>query len=153
RPRQLFLGNALNVACCMTDGLQEFRLYGLCRSCQLISTNPECIAREIRAVQLHGPVSERRVASLADICDYACCDAFSLVVALIPCREQLLLYRFRQPKDSHRQSTILFKGYSTIPWAFAALSFGRICRTTDSSMMVFTATQSASLNVEIVGFF
>src|SRR5580700_5728860 len=51
------------------------------------------------------------------------------------------------------QSTILFSGYSTIPWAPAAFRRGMIVRTTSSSMMVFTAVQSGSLSVEIVGFF
>src|ERR1700687_5477760 len=78
-------------------------------------------------------------------------DFLGLDVATLARGEQPLLHRTGQFYDSHH-STILFRGYSTIPCAFAALSFGKICRTTDSSTMVFTATHSGSLSIEIVGF-
>ena len=49
-------------------------------------------------------------------------------------------------------STTLFSGYSTIPSALAALSWGMIFHAVVSSIIVFTATHSPSLKVEIVGF-
>src|SRR5881296_1420800 len=73
-------------------------------------------------------------------------------VALLARTQKFLFDRWRKSHDAHH-STILFRGYSTIPWALAAFSFGRIWRTTASSMMVLTATQSGSLKAEIVGFF
>src|SRR2546421_4218511 len=72
-------------------------------------------------------------------------------VALLARTQKFLFDRWCKSHDAHH-NTILFKGYSTIPWALAALSFGRIWRTTASSMMVLTATQSGSLKVEMVGF-
>src|SRR5712671_8196184 len=68
-------------------------------------------------------------------------------------RSEQLFFDARSELDYAHQRMILFKGYSTIPCALAALSFGRSWRTTASSMMVLTATQSGSLRVEIVGFF
>ena len=47
--------------------------------------------------------------------------------------------------------TILLRGYSTMPWARAAFSFGIRSRTVRSSMIVFTATHSSSLKAEMVG--
>src|SRR5437016_8682211 len=78
-------------------------------------------------------------------------DPLCFRVMLLTGAQKFLFDRWRKPQDAHH-STILFKGYSTIPWALAALSFGKICRTTASSMMVFTATQSGSLKAETVGF-
>src|SRR5580658_7406924 len=49
------------------------------------------------------------------------------------------------------QYTTLFKGYSIIPSAPAALSWGINSRTTRSSMIVSTATQPARLRLETVG--
>jgi len=55
-------------------------------------------------------------------------------------------------RDLPGYSMILFIGYSTIPWAPAPRSFGTIDRTTDSSAMVITSTQSGSESAETVGF-
>ena len=52
--------------------------------------------------------------------------------------------------DAHH-NTVLFNGYSTMPWARAALSLGIRSRTVRSSMIVLTATHSSSLSEEIVG--
>src|SRR5215470_1536222 len=54
-------------------------------------------------------------------------------------------------QHSHHKTT-LFSGYSTIPSALAALSCGMIFHAVVSSIMVFTATHSASLSAEMVGF-
>jgi hypothetical protein len=48
-------------------------------------------------------------------------------------------------------TTILFSGYSTMPWPPAAFTFGIRSRTVRSSMIVLTATHSSSLSDEIVG--
>ena len=55
--------------------------------------------------------------------------------------------------DSTSYSTTLFSGYSTIPVAPAAFSFGTTSRTVDSSRIVFTATKDGFDNSEIVGEF
>src|ERR1700683_5430868 len=49
------------------------------------------------------------------------------------------------------QYTTLFKGYSIIPSAPAALSWGINSRTTFSSMIVSTATHPAWLKLDMVG--
>src|ERR1700683_1481456 len=49
--------------------------------------------------------------------------------------------------------TTLFRGYSTIPCAFASLSFGIRVQAVCSSMMVLTATHSPSAKGATVGFF
>jgi len=56
----------------------------------------------------------------------------SFIIALSAAREEPPFGSRSELDDAH-QSTILFNGYSTIPCALAALSFGRICRTTASS--------------------
>src|SRR5579885_2594564 len=56
-------------------------------------------------------------------------------------------------EDFDHNITILFNGYSTMPWAPASLRRGMIVRTVDSSRMVFTASQLPSLSGEMVGFF
>src|SRR5260370_17922878 len=57
------------------------------------------------------------------------------------------------PLDDLHYITTLLSGYSTIPCAFASLSLGIASRTTVSSRMVLTATQSGSLKGEMVGRF
>src|SRR6267154_5265510 len=49
--------------------------------------------------------------------------------------------------------TTLFNGYSTMPWAFACLSFGIRVQAVCSSMTVLTATHSPSAKGATVGFF
>src|SRR5205085_1486389 len=49
-------------------------------------------------------------------------------------------------KPQAAYSMILLNGYSTMPLAPAALSCGTMCRTVSSSMIVLTATNSASDN-------
>src|SRR5580704_14675284 len=68
----------------------------------------------------------------------------------------LLLRRFFSDpimcvNNSPRQYTTLFKGYSIIPSAPAALSCGIYSRTTFSSMIVSTATHPGWLKLEMVG--
>jgi hypothetical protein len=69
-----------------------------------------------------------------------------------------LLQRTHKPvspqpvKNTHAHHiTTLFRGYSTMPWARAALRRGMISRTVFSSITVLTATHSGSLSCEIVG--
>src|SRR6202795_2087870 len=114
--------------------------------------DPQTFAVEIDAVEFLHPSRQCRVSAPANIADNLRRDAFSFCVMLLPRTKNFLLDRRRKSHDAHH-STILFKGYSTIPWALAAFSFGRICRTTASSTMVLIATQSGSLKAEIVGFF
>jgi hypothetical protein len=49
---------------------------------------------------------------------------------------------FVRLQDAHAHNTILFSGYSTMPWARAVFNLGIRSRTVRSSMMVLTATQS-----------
>ena len=114
--------------------------------------NPDAFAREARAVQFLRPVEKSGVASAANIGHDARSDAFRRGIAPAV-RAKQILRNFPIESDDTHHSTILFKGYSTIPCALAAFSFGKICRTTASSMIVFTATHSGSLSGDIVGFF
>src|SRR5258707_3285249 len=104
------------------------------------------------AVQLLCPGAQPSIATSPHVRDNLGRDPLGLHIASVARSKQLLLHGCSESQDPH-QSTILFRGYSTIPWAFAALSLGKICRTTDSSTIVLTATQPGSLSIEIVGFF
>src|SRR5262249_31599907 len=70
-----------------------------------------------------------------------------------PSSRQKLLRGCRGQVFYAHHCTILLSGYSTMSCAFAALSFGIICRTTSSSTIVLIATQSGLERLEIVGFF
>src|SRR6202140_2998013 len=64
---------------------------------------------------------------------------------------------FRSPlKNAHHIAhhiTTLFSGYSTMPCAFASLSFGIRVQAVCSSITVWTATHSPSARGAAVGFF
>ncbi len=103
------------------------------------------------AVEPPRPVPDRDIAAPADVAD----DARGLPLDIraarfVTSRQRSNGFTVGRADDSH-QSTILLRGYSTIPEAFAFLSFGISSRTVCSSMIVFTATQPSSLNGEIVG--
>src|SRR5580704_14995556 len=113
--------------------------------------DPSSAAAKIHAIQLFHPCSECEVAALTNIGDDIRGDALGFPIALVPRTKKFLFDGGSKFQYSH-QSTILFRGYSTMPWALAAFSFGKICRTTASSTMVLMATQSGSLSAEMVGF-
>src|SRR5712692_6842883 len=104
------------------------------------------------AVQPSRPSEHGRIPATPDVSEDSGGDALGLEVAPPAAGEESLGGRVGQSEDSHH-TTILFSGYSTIPCACAAFNRGMICRTTSSSTIVFTATQSGSLNAEMVGFF
>ncbi len=58
----------------------------------------------------------------------------------------------RRRREYVSQSMSLLIGYSTIPVAPIAFSCGTMLRTTDSSTIVITSTQSGSESAEMVGF-
>src|SRR6266436_283767 len=150
--RQLFFRDAADVASGVFQCAKKIAANLLAGGANFAPGDPQTFAVEIDAVEFLHPSRQCRVSAPANIADNLQRDAFSLCVMLLARAQKLLLDRPRKSHDAHH-STILFKGYSTIPWALAAFSFGRIWRTTASSTMVFTATQSGSLRVEIVGFF
>jgi len=86
-------------------------------------------------VEFFCPGKERGISAFANVGDNL--GGHGLGFSILPgtARMQPLFDSRREFDDAH-QSTILFKGYSTIPWALAAFSFGKICRTTASSTMV-----------------
>src|SRR5690606_39755139 len=107
--------------------------------------------RTRRAGELPRPFDERLVAALPHVDDNAGRLALDLRVARFVTGDQCVdRLPIRRPDDPHH-STILFRGYSTIPCAPAALSCGMSSRTVRSSMMVLTATQPSSLSGETVG--
>jgi len=55
---------------------------------------------------------------LANVSDDLGCDSLRFRVTLLARAQKLFLNRGCELDDVH-QSTILFKGYSTIPWALA----------------------------------
>src|SRR5580704_2779326 len=65
--------------------------------------------------------------------------------------EPVFLGSLKNAKTHH--ITTLFSGYSTIPCAFACLSFGIRVQAVCSSIMVLTATHSPSAKGATVGFF
>src|SRR5882724_546915 len=102
-------------------------------------------------VEFFCPGKERGIAAFANVGDNL--GGHGLGFSILPGTAGMQpLFDSRREFDDAHQSTILFKGYSTIPWALAAFSFGKICRTTASSTIVLIATQLGSLNAEIVGF-
>src|SRR5258708_10506065 len=147
----LFFGDTANVFRGSYNGAQKFGTDAPLRRAYFLPGNPNAVAREIQIVQFFRPGEKSGIAAFAHIGNDFGSDGMGFLIALRTAREQPLLDSRCEPENAHH-STILFKGYSTIPCALAAFSFGRICRTTASSMMVFIATQSGSLKVEIVGF-
>src|SRR4029077_824521 len=136
----------------MCRRMQELAADTLARRSILFPRNPQTVSCQVPAVQLLRPLIQRLVAVLAHFGHNSPRGDQRRAILPFANLHQLRFCSLRQFQDAHH-STILFKGYSTIPCAFAAFSLGRICRSTASSTMVFTATQSASLSSEIVGFF
>src|ERR1700694_1738858 len=150
--RQLFFRDAADVANGVFQRAKKIAAHFVAGGTNFALGDPQTFAVEIDAVEFLHPSGECRVSAPPNIADNLRRDAFSFCVMLLARTQKFLLDRRRKFHDAH-QSTILFKGYSTIPWAFAALSFGRICRTTASSTIVLIATQSGSLKAESGGFF
>src|SRR5580692_5676305 len=110
-------------------GVQKVRTDVLPCGVDLALRDPRAAAAKIDAIQLFHPRCERYIAALPYIGDDIRSDQLGFTVALAPRAEEILFYGGSEFKDAH-QSTILFNGYSTIPWALAAFNFGKICRTT-----------------------
>src|SRR5260370_6079843 len=124
----------------------------LFRGANFLLGNPNALAREIQVVQFYRPGKECSITAFPDVGNNLGGHGLGFVILLGTASKQPLFNSRCEVDDAHH-NTILFRGYSTIPWALAVFSFGKICRTTASSMMVLTATQSGSLRAEIVGFF
>src|SRR5208337_4360517 len=151
-PRKLRLGHPSNILGGVLHGHQKSAIHPAFRRNHLFFRDPQAGPRNIRPIQLPGPFNHRPIAAPLHIRNNPRCNHVRFPVVRLPQLQQPGLRLRSEFQDAHH-STILFKGYSTIPCAFAAFNRGKICRTTDSSIIVFTATQSASLNEEIVGFF
>src|SRR5205085_4576597 len=107
-----------------------------------------------RVVEALGEACKRLVSAAADaVHDSPHAHIERRVVAGIAPEQRLDLSKVLLVDDTHGYGTILFNGYSTIPVAPAALSFGIRSRTCNSVRIVLTATHVLSLNAEIVGFF
>src|SRR5205085_8156221 len=103
-------------------------------------------------VELLGKPGERLVAAAAHgVDDVADALVECGVRAFITPEQRVNLPCVSCVDDLH--GTILFSGYSTMPVAPAAFSFGIRSRTCSSVRIVLTATHDLSLNAEIVGFF
>ncbi len=98
----------------MLDGLEEFGADLFASSCDFVLRDPDVGAAEIDAVEFFGVGEDGRVAALANIGDDACGDALGFQVALVASAEEVFFHDGSEFKDAH-QSTILFKGYSTMP--------------------------------------
>src|SRR6266446_170759 len=152
RLRQLAFRKAPDIARGVFDRADKMRRHLLASVTNAAFRDPQIFAPKISTVELLSPREQGCVATLANVSDDLGCHSPRFRVTLFA-RTQKLFFNRRCELDNAHQSTILFKGYSTIPWALAALSFGKIWRTTASSTMVLMATHSGSLKDEIVGFF
>ena len=109
------------------------------------------LERRLHAVELSSEPEKRAIASRAHIVDDGVDPPVErAIVAAAACEQALERGTIGGGYDAHH-NTILFNGYSTMPWARAALSLGIRSRTVRSSMIVLTATHSSSLSEEIVG--
>src|SRR5579859_6756564 len=152
RARQLLFGDAANILFCVADGAEKLHADLLAGGVDFALGNPNAGAAKVNAIESFGVGKERGIAALANLGDDLCGDGFGFANAFVADAEQFFFDCRNEFQDAH-QRTILFKGYSTMPWALAAFNFGRIWRTTASSTMVLMATHSGSLSAEIVGFF
>src|SRR6267143_1455384 len=152
RLRQLPFCKTPDIARGVFDGADKMRGHLFASATNVAFRDPQIFAPKINPVELLNPCEQCRVPTLANVSDDLGCHSPRFRVTPLTRTQKLFLNRRCELDDVH-QSTILFKGYSTIPWALAALSFGKICRTTASSTIVLIATHSGSLKAEIVGFF
>src|SRR5208282_2063840 len=151
-PRQLLFRHAAHVRGGVFDCTKELPADPFSGRGDFARAHPKELAAHIRAIEFPSIFVQSRVAAPPYIRYDASGRAMRFAILSLAQLRQIRFSFWAQFQDAH-QSTILFKGYSTMPCAFAAFKRGRICRTTASSMMVFTATQSESLSAEIVGFF
>src|ERR1700676_4189919 len=149
--RELFLRDAAHVPCGSLNRVYKFRTYLPFRCANLRLGNPHAFARQIRVVQLLRPRKECGIPAFSHVGNDFAGHALSLDILMGAASQQLFLDARREFQYAHHR-TILFSGYSTMPCALAAFSFGRICRTTASSIIVLTATHEGSLKLEMVGF-
>src|SRR5262249_10898156 len=122
------------------------RKIGLHRS---MNGNPDTFA--FKSVKLPRVLKEGRIAVAPDVFEDRRDGTLRIVEPLHFARDQRL--RFFVVKNPDHYITILFNGYSTIPWAPASLRRGIRDRTVVSSRIVLTASHPSSLRCEIVGFF
>src|SRR5262249_12871239 len=113
--------------------------------------HPQRAARQHHSIEPFDPREQRPIAAPANIRHDPGRSSRGFPIVQEPRGQQPRFYERREGQNVH-QSTIFLRGYSTMPWALAAFNFGSSWRTTASSIMVFTATQSGSLSVETVGF-
>src|SRR6266436_4289102 len=152
RLRQLLFRNTPDIARGVFDGADKIHRRLPADGANFAFRGPQIFVPKISTVELLSPREQCRVPTLTNVGDDLGCHSLRFRITLLPRTQKLFLNRGCELYDAH-QSTILFKGYSTIPCALAALSFGKICRTTASSTIVLIATHSGSLKAEIVGFF
>src|SRR5215469_774608 len=151
RSRKLFFRHSSNIFGSLLDCLPKLRAGCFLSDSDFLLGDPDSGSSQVRVIEFLRIGEKRCVPVLAHGCDDSCSNRVDLgIVPRASCQQPL--FRLRCKLQDLHHSTILFKGYSTIPSALAAFSFGRICRTTASSMMVLTATHSGSLNGEMVGF-
>src|SRR5271155_3236104 len=149
--RNLFFSHAPDIPRRLAHSAHEASVHDASSSAKIAPPNPHRPAANISAIKPQGPLDKRPIPPPPHIRNNPRRHTLSRAIPLAASQQQLLHHPAIKPKDPHH-STILFKGYSTIPCALAAFNLGKICRTTASSTIVFTATHPGSLKVEIVGF-
>src|SRR5271156_97614 len=149
--RHLFFSHAPDIPRRLAHSAHEASVHDASSSAKIAPPNPHRPAANISAIKPQGPLDKRPIPPPPHIRNNPRRHTLSRAIPLAASQQQLLHHPAIKPKDPHH-STILFKGYSTIPCALAAFNLGKICRTTASSTIVFTATHPGSLKVEIVGF-
>ncbi len=112
--RQLLFRHALDVPCRMFHGLQKLAAYVACGGSHLVTRNPNAVASQLQVVQLLRPREYRRIPAMPDVANDPGRDPLRRDVPVVARAQELFFHGGRQWKDPH-YSTILFKGYSTIP--------------------------------------
>ena len=136
-------GHAANVARGVLERGAQFLRNLRASGAPLAPRSPTCFFGVSRiAIQSPRPGKQRRVAAAAHVGDDARGHALPRAASLRRRAARIFSASASVSAQDSHHSTILFSGYSTMPCACAAFSFGIRCRTTSSSTMVLMATQS-----------
>jgi hypothetical protein len=135
-------GDALDVTSGQTDGLANLARDSVCcrapRSLRYVE-----VARAGRVTEAARPVVHCGVSPAPDIAHDAARGTKNGRIACEIPRHQSRQGRGVRRFDDPHHNTILLSGYSTMPWARAALRRGISSRTVRSSMIVLTATHAS----------
>src|SRR5215470_350968 len=122
---ELAFRNAAHILSCVFHGVDEFTVHAADGRGHLFFGNPQPGFREVDSVEFLRPLGKRAISAPLHVGNNPRSDEVGFAVVRLPELEQVG-FRFRSEFEDTHQSTILFRGYSTMPCAFAAFSRGRI---------------------------